>query len=83
MRLGLFFDLLEGKHINLTIYWDQVSLESLKDFCEEAFGELESIVLEDNAPPHKKMCIPIHQTLGKMCHQYSSNSPDLNSIENI
>ena len=84
MGSGLFFDLSEGKHINSTIYRDQVLLESLKDFWEAAFGDVvESIVLEDNAPPHKKVCIPVRQTLGNMCHQHPSNSPDLNPIENI
>jgi transposase len=41
------------------------------------------IVMEDNSPPHKKVCIPIRQELGMKCHQHPPNSPDLNPIENI
>jgi transposase len=39
--------------------------------------------MEDNAPVHKKVCIPVTQELGMRCHQHPPNSPDLNSIENI
>jgi len=84
MGPGLFFDLPEGKHINSTIYRDQILLGSLKDFWEEAFGDImEPIVLKDNAPPHKKVYIPAREVLGMTCHQYPPNSPDLNPIENI
>ena len=41
------------------------------------------IVIEDNTPSHKKVCIPVKQELGIKGHQHSLNSPDLNSIENI
>jgi transposase len=41
------------------------------------------VVMEDNAPPHKKVCIPVRQELGIKCHQHPPNSPDLNPIENI
>jgi hypothetical protein len=54
------------------------------EFWEDAFGEIqEPIVIEDNAPVHKKVCIPVRLELGMWCHQHSPNSPDLNPIENI
>ena len=40
-------------------------------------------MMEDNAPPHKKKCIPIREEPGMKCHQHPPNSPDLNPIENI
>jgi transposase len=43
----------------------------------------EPIVMEDNAPPHKKVCIPVRQELEMKCYQHPPNSPDLNPIENI
>ena len=68
MGLGFFFDLPMGKHIDSTIYWDQVLLGLLKEFWEEAFRDItEPIVLEDNALPHKKVCIPVHKDLGMIC----------------
>jgi len=39
--------------------------------------------MEDNAPPHKKICISVREELGMKCHQHSLNSSDLNPIENI
>jgi len=39
--------------------------------------------MEDNAPVHKKVCIPVKQELEMRCHQHPLNSPDLNPIENI
>jgi transposase len=39
--------------------------------------------MEDNAPVHKKVCIPFRQELGMRCHQHPPNSADLNPIENI
>ena len=39
--------------------------------------------MEDNAPVHKKVCIPVRLELEMKCHQHLPNSPDLNSIENI
>lgn len=81
---GFFFDLPVGKHIDSIIYRDQVLLGPLKEFWEEAFGDVtEPIVLEDNAPPHKKVCIPARKDLGMICHQHPPNSLDLNPIENI
>ena len=40
-------------------------------------------MLEDNAPPHKKVCISVRKDLEMICHQHPPNSPDLNPIENI
>ena len=84
MRPGLFFDLDDGKRVNSTIYRDQILTEPLQEFWEESFGNMEEpIVMKDNAPPHKKECIPVRQELGMRCHQHPPNSPDLNPIENI
>jgi len=44
---------------------------------------MESVVLEDNAPPHKKVYILVRKELGMVIHQHPPNSPDLNLIENI
>ena len=38
--------------------------------------------MEDNAPSHKKVCIPIRIDLMMKCYQHSPNFPDLNPIEN-
>ena len=84
MGPGMFFELEPGVHINSTVYRDQVLTGPLQDFWFEAYGDIEEpIVLEDNAPPHKKVCIPVREKLGMVCHQYLPNSPDLNPIENI
>ena len=70
--------------MNSIVYQNQILLGPLKDFWEEAFGDVqEPIVVEDNAPVHKKVCIPVRQELGIRCHQHPPNSPDLNPIENI
>ena len=70
--------------MNSTIYRDQILTGPLQEFWEESFGNVEEpIVMEDNAPPHKKVCIPVRQRLGMRCHQHPPNSPDLNPIENI
>jgi len=56
----------------------------LKEFWEECFRDLEEpILVEDNAPVHKKVCIPVRQELGMTCHQHPPNSPDLNPIKDI
>jgi len=41
------------------------------------------IVMEDNAPPHKKVYISVREELGMKYHQHPPNSPDFNPIENI
>jgi transposase len=84
MGPGVFFELKDGKKINSTIYRDQILMGPLHEFREESFEDVEQpVVMEDNAPPHKKVCIPVRQGLGMKCHQHPPNSPDLNPIENI
>jgi len=39
--------------------------------------------MEDNAPIHKKVCIPVREQLGMTCLQHPPNSLDMNPIENI
>jgi transposase len=56
MGPGVFFDLEDGEKVNSTIYRDQILLGPLKEFWEESFGDVqEPIVMEDNAPVHKKV----------------------------
>src|SRR5579871_4968 len=84
MGPGIFFDLREGESINSMVYRDQILLGPLKEFWEESFGDLEEpILVEDNAPVHKKVCIPVRQELEMICHQQPPNSSDLNPIEHI
>ena len=84
MGPGVFFELEDGKKDNSTIYRDQILTEPLQKFQEESFGDEEApVVIEDNAPPHKKVCIPVSIDLGMKCHQHLLNSPDFNPIENI
>ena len=84
MGPGTFFDLEDGQKVNSTVYRDQILLRPLKEFWEESFGDVvEPIVMEDNVPVHKKVCIPVRQELEMRCHQHPPNSPDLNPIENI
>jgi DDE superfamily endonuclease len=79
-----FFELDDGQKVNSTVYRDQILTGPLKEFWEELFGDIqEPIVMEDNAPVHKKVCIPVRQELGMRCHQHPPNSPDLNPIEKI
>jgi transposase len=84
MGPGLFFDLEEGQSVNSTIYRDQVLLGALQQFWEESFEDIKiPIVMEDNAPVHKKVCIPAREALGMVSLEWPPNSPDLNPIENI
>jgi len=84
MGPGLFFDLGEGQKVNSTIYRDQILTGPLQEFWEESFEDIkEPVVMEDNAPVHKKVCVSVRQELGMKCHQHPPNSPDLNPIENI
>jgi transposase len=84
MGPGVFFELEDGKKVNSTIYQDQTLTGPLQEFSEESFEDVEQpVVMEDNAPPHKKVCIPVRQELGMKGHQHPLNSPDLNPIENI
>ena len=84
MGPGGFFTLEDGQTIDSTIYRDQILLGPLKQFWEEAFEDFgEPIVMEDNAPVHKKVCIPVRTDLGMISLEWPPNSPDLNPIENI
>lgn len=81
---GVFFDLREGEKVNSTIYRDQILLGPLQQFWEEAFEDIKMpIIMEDNAPVHKKVCIPTREALGMVTLEWPANSPDLNPIENI
>ena len=84
MGPGLFFELADGKKVNSTVYRDQILTGPLQEFWEESFEDLEEpIVMEDNAPVHKKVYISVRLELEMKCHQHPLNSPDLNPIENI
>lgn len=84
MGPGGFFDLKDGQSVDSTIYRDQILLGPLRQFWEEAFEDIsEPIVMEDNAPVHKKVCIPTRAELGMVSLEWPPNSPDLNPIENI
>ena len=66
------------------IYRDQILLGPLQQFWEESFGDITVlIVMEDNAPVHKKVCIPTRKALGMEMLVWPPNPPDLNPIENI
>ena len=81
---GVFFDLAKGEKVNSTTYRDQILLEPLKEFWEESFEDISMpIVMEDNAPVHKKSCIAVRQELGMVTLDWPPNSPDLNPIENV
>jgi len=84
MGPGLFFDLEKGETVDSMVYRDQILLGPLQQFWEESFedGTL-PIVMEDNAPVHKKVCIPAREALGMTVLDWPPNSPDLNPIENI
>ena len=60
----MFSELDPDVHINSTVYRDQVLTGPLQGFWFEAYEDLEEpIVLEDNAPPHKKVCISVRKSL--------------------
>lgn len=55
-RTPRLFELEEGTKVNSMVYRDQILLGRFKEFWEEAFGDVrEPIVMEDNAPVHKKV----------------------------
>ena len=67
MGPGIFFDLEKREKVDSIIYRDQILLGPFQQFWEESFGDIElPIVMEDNAPVHKKICIPARKTLGMM-----------------
>ena len=39
--------------------------------------------MENNAPVHKKICIPAREALGMVVLDWPPNSPDLNHMEHI
>jgi len=58
MGPGVFFDLKEEMTVNSTVYQDQILIGPLEEFWKESFRDIEeSIVIEDNAPIYKKVCI--------------------------
>ena|SRR5437763_4391076 len=84
MGPGLFFDLKSRQKINLTIYSDQVLLELLKQFWDKSCKDiLNPSVMEDGAPVYKGACNRLRERMKWEIYLYCSNSPDLNSIENI
>jgi len=84
MGPGLFFNLEKGETVDSTVYRDQILLGPLQQFWEESFEDVTlPIVMEDNAPVHKKICIPAREALGMTVLDWPPNSPDLNPIENI
>src|SRR5436189_4745999 len=83
MGSGIFFDL-KGEKVDSIIYRDQILLGPLQQFWEESFEDIKlPIIMEDNAPVHKKVCSPARDTLGMMTLDWPPKSPDLNPIENI
>ena len=53
--------------MNSIIYRDQILLRPFQQFWEESFEDIKiPIVMEDNAFVHKKVYIPIRETLGMM-----------------
>ena len=64
MRLGIFFDLKKGEKMDLIIYRDQILLGPVQQFWEKSFEDIKLlIVMADNAPVHKKICMPAQKTL--------------------
>ena len=62
-----FFDLEKEEKMDSIVYRDQILLGPLQQFWEESFEDIKtSIIMEDNAPVHKKICIPVRETLGMM-----------------
>jgi len=74
MGPGIFFNLAKGETVNSTIYRDQILLGPLQQFWEESFEEIQMpIVMEDNAPVHKKVCIPARESLGMVTLEWPPN----------
>src|SRR5579859_2963710 len=84
MGPGVFFELKDGKKVDSTVYRDQILKGPLQEFWKESFRDVdELIMMKDNAPPHKKVCIPVRQELrmkycnvlahGKMIMEYGRN----------
>jgi transposase len=73
------------KSITSATYRDQVLTDPLQQFRLESREELgeEPLIMEDNAPTHKKYAIPARNALGFESMNWPPNSPDLNPIENV
>jgi len=66
-RIGprVFFDLKKGQSVDSAVYLNQILLKPLQQFWEKFFEDIRvPIVMEDNAPVHKKVCIPVRTKLG-------------------
>ena len=80
----VFFELKKRQTVNFVVYQDQILLSLLRDFWTESFLDVnEPIVMEDNAPVHKGVCIQTRKDLGMITLEHPPNSPDLNPIETI
>ena len=65
MGSGMFFDLEKEEKMNSIIYRDQILLGPFQQFWEESFEDIKiPIVIENNASIHKKVYIPVRETLG-------------------
>ena len=84
MGLGLFFDLIPGQKVYSKIYHDQILNGPLKTFWMTSKKKIKApIVMDDNAPVHKKYCIPLRRKLKMKTLEHPANSLDLNPIEHI
>jgi transposase len=84
MGPGLFFELEGSQKVNSTIYRDQILNGPLKTFWLTSKKKVRvPIVMEDNAPVHKGVCIPVRTKLKMATLAHPPNSPDLNPIEHI
>jgi transposase len=84
MDPGIFFRITRGEYINSTIYHNQILLGSLQDFWIEIFLDIrDPIIMEDNIPVYKGVCIKVREEMGCIIYPHPPNSPDLNPIENI
>ena len=84
MGSGVFFNLNRGQTVDSVIYRDQILLGPLKEFWMESFLDVnQPIVMEDNTPVHKDVCVQTRKDLGMITLEHPPNSPDLNPIEII
>ena len=79
-----FFHTPTGTNITSAVYRDQILLGPLQDFWTETFLDVKDpIIMENNAPVHKGVCINAQKIMGCETQPYPHNSLDLNLIENI
>jgi transposase len=84
MGPGKFFELGYRETVNSAVYRDQILLSPLVEFYNATKLEiLDPIVMEDNAPVHKGVCVPERERMKWRQYLHPPNSPDLNPIENI